>query len=104
MTPTRAIVLPFAALLALLAGAQVKAFTPPELLRVRVAAPLVAVQGGDVGPAAAAAAARRATGGRVLNVNGRRSGDQTIYRVKVLLPGGRVRTVTVDGGSGQVRG
>jgi uncharacterized membrane protein YkoI len=58
----------------------------------------------DVGPAGAAAAARTATGGRVLGVTAGRKGGRTVYRVKVLLPGGRMRTVTVDGRSGRVQG
>ena len=53
----------------------------------------------DIGADAAAASASRATGGRVLSV---RKGKRGTYRVKVLLPGGRVRNVTVDGDSGQV--
>lgn len=61
-------------------------------------------QTGDIGPAAAVAAARRATGGTVLGVQGGQSGGRVIYRVKVLLPGGRVRTLSVDGASGQVLG
>lgn len=65
--------------------------------------PLVLAQSGDVGPAAAAAAARGATGGRVLDVRASRSGGGVVYLVKVLLPEGRVRTVIVDGASGQVR-
>jgi len=64
---------------------------------------LIRVQGGDIGASAAAAAARRATGGRVLGVSPRRAGGRVIYRVKVLLPDGRVRSVTVDGSSGEVR-
>lgn len=46
----------------------------------------------------AAARAQQATGGRVLGVRG---GDP-VYRVKVLLPGGRVREVVVDPRSGDV--
>jgi uncharacterized membrane protein YkoI len=61
-------------------------------------------QSGDIGPAAAAAAAQRATGGTVLGVQGGSSGGRVIYRVRVLLPGGRVRTLSVDGASGQVLG
>jgi uncharacterized membrane protein YkoI len=67
-------------------------------------APTMLAQAGDIGPAAAAAAARRATGGTVLGVQGGQSGGRVIYRVKVLLPGGRVRTLSVDGASGQVLG
>jgi hypothetical protein len=62
----------------------------------------------DAGPGisenAAAAAAARATGGRVLSVR-RDSGNagQPGYTVKVLMPDGRVRNVRVDGASGAVR-
>lgn len=66
--------------------------------------PAMLAQAGDIGPAGAAAAARRATGGTVLGVQGGQSGGRVIYRVKVLLPGGRVRTLSVDGASGQVLG
>ncbi len=53
----------------------------------------------DIGADAAAASAGQATGGRVLSV---RKGKRGTYRVKVLLPGGRVRHVTVDGRDGKV--
>ncbi len=53
----------------------------------------------DIGTDAAAASAGRATGGRVLSV---RKGKRGTYRVKVLLPEGRVRNVTVDARNGQV--
>lgn len=46
----------------------------------------------------AAAIARNATGGRVLNVQ--RQG--AVYRVRVLLDGERVRNVTVDARTGRV--
>jgi uncharacterized membrane protein YkoI len=55
---------------------------------------------GDIGPAKAAAAARAATGGKVLSVHAARDDGRAVYRVKLLLPGGRVRTVTVDADSG----
>ncbi len=54
-----------------------------------------------LGPEAAAAIARERTGGRVLRVRPRRHGAET-YRVRILLPGGRVRTVVVDGRTGEV--
>ncbi len=58
----------------------------------------------DIGAGAAAAAASNASGGRVLDVK-RTTGRSGInYIVKVLLPGGRMRTIIVDGQSGQVRG
>jgi uncharacterized membrane protein YkoI len=50
----------------------------------------------------AAAIARRATGGRVLSVNLSR-GAQPVYRVKILMDSRRVRTVTVDARTGNLR-
>lgn len=50
----------------------------------------------------AAALARSAHGGKVLNVERVESGGRVIYRVKLLLDGGRIRIVTVDGSSGKV--
>jgi uncharacterized membrane protein YkoI len=90
---------------ALLAGA-LCASAAPAIARDRHAASagLVRVQARDVGPAAAAEAARGATGGRVLGVRAKRAKGRIVYRVKVLLPEGRVRTVTVDGASGRVGG
>ena len=58
----------------------------------------LAARGGDIGQDAAAAKVRQATGGRVLSV---RKG-KGVYRVKVLLTGGRVRTVSVDSRTGQL--
>jgi uncharacterized membrane protein YkoI len=49
----------------------------------------------------AAAAARSATGGRVLNIR-LQDGKRPQYRVKVLLDGNRVRNVGVDARSGAV--
>lgn len=54
-----------------------------------------------IGPGAAAAIAREQVGGRVLRVRPRRPGADR-YHVKILLPGGRVRTVVVDGRTGEV--
>ncbi len=51
---------------------------------------------------AAAAAARRATGGRVLGVERRRDNGEE-YRVRVLTPDGTVRTLEIDGRSGAPR-
>jgi uncharacterized membrane protein YkoI len=52
-----------------------------------------------LGSSEAAAIARSATGGRVLDVAS--AGD--VYLVRVLLADGRVRTVTVDASTGSVR-
>jgi hypothetical protein len=51
----------------------------------------------------AAAIAGSATGGRVLDVQ-LVGGDRPRYRVRVLLGGERVRTVTVDAVTGEFRG
>jgi len=50
----------------------------------------------------AAAVARSATGGRVLDVRLERGGRPT-YRVKMLLDGNRVRSIGVDARSGAIR-
>ena len=49
----------------------------------------------DAGAAARAAAG--ASGGRVLDVQTRQSGEQPVYDVKVLLDDGRVRIIQIDG-------
>ncbi len=50
----------------------------------------------------AAELARQAYGGKVLSVDEIKEGGQTIYRVKLLLEGGRIKIVTVDGNNGKV--
>jgi hypothetical protein len=60
-------------------------------------------QGNDIGEGAAAKAAQRATGGRVLGVKRRSTDAGVVYEVKVLMDGGIMRVVRVDGASGQVR-
>jgi len=108
MTIRRAKLLPIAVTALLLGCVEASAATSAVLARPSGSwlptAALVPVQTGDVGAAAAAAAARNATGGQVLGVSERRDGGRVIYRVKVLLPGGRMRTVIVDGASGRVAG
>ncbi len=64
---------------------------------------LTRVQSRDIGANAAASAVRSATGGKVLRVQRMVQGTSVIYLVKVLLPGGKVRTVSVDGASGALR-
>lgn len=56
-----------------------------------------------IGPDQAAAIARAQTGGRVLDVQPVPDGGQSAYAVRLLLEAGRVRTVVVDGHSGQIR-
>lgn len=84
----------------------VLAFPAPTQARSSVGsqtAPGQLAQQADIGASAAAAAASAASGGRVLNVKRRSSPRGITYRVKLLLPGGRMRTLTVDGQTGQVR-
>lgn len=64
---------------------------------------LTRVQGRDIGANAAATAVRSATGGKVLRVRRLTQGTSVVYLVKVLLPGGKIRTVSVDGASGALR-
>jgi uncharacterized membrane protein YkoI len=54
-------------------------------------------------PDRAANAAREATGGRVLGVQGADQNGQRGYRVRILEPGGRVRSLHFDPDSGSVR-
>ncbi len=44
----------------------------------------------------AAAKVRRQTGGRILSAKESRRGGRKVYRIKVLLPSGNVRVVTVN--------
>lgn len=54
-------------------------------------------------PDRAANAAREATGGRVLGVEGENRDGRPGYRVRVLQPDGRVRSLHYDADSGAVR-
>ncbi|MCC8998184.1 MAG: hypothetical protein LM522_01600 [Candidatus Contendobacter sp.] len=54
-------------------------------------------------PDRAANAAREATGGRVLGVQGADQDGQRGYRVRILQPDGRVRSLHFDPDSGAVR-
>lgn len=58
----------------------------------------------QVDSSSAARAVQRATGGKVLSVHRQERKGRVQYRVKVLLPEGRVRTMTVDGETGSVSG
>ena len=55
----------------------------------------------DVSRDEAAAAAQRATGGRVLAVERAQAGDRPVWRVKVLTRSGEVRVILVDAASGR---
>ena len=63
---------------------------------------MLAQRSSNVGPDAAAALAAQATGGRVLRVRPRQRNGRVVYEVKVLAPGGHVRTVRVNGATGEV--
>ena len=52
----------------------------------------------------AARAVERATGGRVLSVHREENNGRVVYRVKVLLPEGRIRVFIVDAETGSVNG
>lgn len=58
----------------------------------------------QVDSAGAARIVERNTGGKVLSVHRQEKKGKVMYRVKVLLPEGRVRTVSVDAETGQMRG
>ena len=54
-------------------------------------------------PDRAANAARQATGGRVLGVQGSERDGRPGYRVRILQPDGRVRSLHYDAASGTMR-
>ena len=56
----------------------------------------------DISSSEAAAIVRKQTGGRVLSVRPQNRDQIRGYRVKVLLPKGRVRYFVVDGRTGRV--
>lgn len=66
-------------------------------LLLAVAAPAWA----DVGRDGAAAAAQRATGGRVLSVDKSESGGRVVWRVKVVTARGEVLVIFIDAASGR---
>jgi uncharacterized membrane protein YkoI len=55
----------------------------------------------DVGRDEAAAAARQATGGRVLSVDKALVGNRAAWRVKLVTAGGEVRVVMIDAVTGR---
>lgn len=69
----------------------------------RLAQAIVQAQSGaSIDRDEAAAIARSATGGRVLSVVLRQADRRPRYQVKILLPGGRVRSVSVDARTGEL--
>mgnify|MGYP000703406002 CR=1 FL=1 len=55
----------------------------------------------DVGRDEAAAAARQATGGRVLAVDKAQVGNRVAWRVKLVTAGGEVQVVMIDAATGR---
>lgn len=77
---------------------------PPAAAGVEapVAVRLLAQTQGSVSADEAAALVRSATGGRILDVRLDEDARPPVYRVKVLLEGGRVRTYRVDARTGRI--
>ena len=73
---------------------------PVCALLIALAAPAWA----DVSRDEAAAAAQRASGGRVLSVEKTESDHRPVWRVKVVTAQGEVRVILIDAGSGRVLG
>lgn len=59
-------------------------------------------QAGAISKSEAAELARARYGGRVLKVDEVSNGGRVVYRVRLLLDGGRIKTVNIDGNSGNV--
>jgi hypothetical protein len=57
----------------------------------------------DVSRDAAAAAAQRMSGGRVLSVERAEAGNRPAWRVKLVTAQGEVRVILIDAASGQAR-
>jgi hypothetical protein len=67
-------------------------------LALTLSSPLLSAQ--QLSPAEAASSARSFTGGKVLKVK-TLHGEKIDYRVKILLPEGRVRNIIIDGDNGE---
>lgn len=75
---------------------------PPLLMSLIISASPVYAQ--QLSPAEAAEAASELTGGTVLKVNTVNThGGETDYRIKLLLPQGKVRNIIIDGDNGQAK-
>lgn len=86
-------------LLVLLAATPILAWANSALFRqpeVRLA------QAGAISKSEAAELARARYGGRVLKVDEVSNGGRVVYRVRLLLDGGRIKTVNIDGNSGNI--
>ena len=73
---------------------------PVCALLIALAAPAWA----DVSRDEAAAAAQRASGGRVLSVEKTEADRRPVWKVKVVTAQGEVRVILIDAGSGRVLG
>lgn len=78
------------------------AFATATLPAAVQAGPLAVMAAFAVGKSAAAAAAQNTHGGRVLSVEQVVDNGRMVYKVKLLLNGGVIKIVTVDGESGKV--
>ncbi len=58
--------------------------------------PVVLAKSGGITLEQATAKVRRQTGGRILSAKESHRGGRKVYRIKVLLPSGHVRVVTVN--------
>ena len=63
---------------------------------------LVDFQSSGIGPERAAAIVKASVGGRVLSVSSGTLNGKPVYRVKVLLSGGRVKVIPVSASGGQL--
>lgn len=112
--PTSSAPLERAGALALALLVAVLAAAPADARHGRADAPSTFVQGAPavnadqaatvVSADQAAAAVRAVSGGRILDVRLQRRSRPPVYRVKVLLDGGRVRVYRVDATTGEVLG
>lgn len=92
----RGVLLLLALLLVVVPSAQAR-----PLDHLRSGAPLMLA---ELDSSAAARLVESRTGGKVLSVHRQENKGKTQYRVKVLLPEGRVRTIMVDAQSGRMGG
>ena len=94
--------IPFVSRLFVLLGVVASTLLLPAPATASAVTVSLLAQGAAVSESAAVAAAQRAVKGRVLSVQLIESRGPPVYRVKILTEDGRVRTVHVDGQSGEV--
>ncbi len=63
---------------------------------------LVAQSESRVSASHAAAIVQKQYGGKILKVDSQNRGGRIVHRVKILQDNGRIRTLSVDGQSGQI--